>query len=315
MLTMPNFYIKKVLFLILCIAITACAINQPEERSPHVLSEYTNNLADSDRQSAKGFINFLRSAVYKNGELDNFPEYAVILYDAKPERILLSMGFDAKHDWVDMDIGFSAPNRMLIVEKTKQWPRFVLNVGLPGAGGVTTQTSELAALGVKQVVHIGTAGLLGDRASESKVLLGQNTYKDGAAVMLSTPGSDGVLKLAKPDRSLASHIQRIGKDRIEAATGYTIPIFYYQPSNLLEELVRVGQFNNGPLINYIEMEQAPFYQTCQLARIACASLVIGSDRTRIKNEKIITEYFDHDIKTRKAEALVITLEVFASLGT
>jgi len=310
---MLNSSIKKALPLILCIVFSACAIHQPDKQSHHILNEYTNNLTDSDRQSANGFINFLRSEVYKNGELDNFPEFAVILYDAKPEHILLSLGFNTKRDWVDMDIGFSAPNRMLIVEKTKQWPRFVLNVGLPGAGGVTTQTAELAALGVKQVLHIGTAGLLSDRASGSKILLGENAYKDGAAVMLSTPDSHGILKLAKPDLNLANRIKRIGNGRVEMATGYTIPIFYYQPSKLLAELVQVGKFNDGPLIDYMEMEQAPFYQTCQLARIACASLVIGSDRTFFKNGKIATDYFNHDIQARKAEALTIALDVFTEL--
>jgi len=306
----PSFqYFLLILFVI---SISACALTRPPEQSSELLGEYTNHLAGSERNSAKGFIQFLRSEVYKNGKLDDFPEVAVILYDAKPESILLAMGFDPEGDWMDMDIGYSAPNRMLLVNKTQQWPRFVLNVGLPGAAGVSVQTSELAALGVKHIIHIGTAGLLGDRASDSVILLGESAYKDGAAVMLSTPANRDVSKLAKPDTSLANRIQTIGKGRITPATGYTIPIFYYQPSKLLEKLIAIGKFDNGPLIDYMEMEQAPFYQTCQLAEVACVSLVIGSDRTHVKNGKITTEYFNHDLRARKLEALRITLEVFSN---
>jgi len=305
--------IRNILLILLFFSVSGCAVNQTAEQSPGVLSEYTNHLAGSERNSAKGFIQFLRSQVYKDGELDDFPEVAVILYDAKPENILISMGFDAKRDWVDMDIGYSAPNRMLLVNKTKRWPRFVLNVGLPGAAGVSIQTAELAALGVKRIIHIGTAGLLGDRASDSFILLGESAYKDGATVMLSTPKDKSINKWVKPDSALANRVQHIGKDRIKPATGYTIPIFYYQPSKLLDTLITTGKFDNGPLIDYMEMEQAPFYQTCQLAGVECVSLVIGSDRTHVKNGKIITEYFNHDLKARKADALSIALNVLGEV--
>ena len=308
---MTNFSVRYILLLLLLLSVSACAINRTPESSPGILSEYTENLEGSERNSAKGFIQFLRSKVYKNGELDNFPEVAVILYDARPESILLAMGYQSDQDWVDMDIGFSAPNRMLLVNKIKQWPGFVLNVGLPGAAGVSIQTSELAALGVKKIIHIGTAGLLGDRASDSVILLGESAYKDAAAVMLSTPANKNVSKLAKPNSSLVNGIQTIGKDRIKPATGYTIPIFYNQPSKLLDRLITVGKFNNGPLIDYMEMEQAPFYQTCQLAEVACVSLVISSDRTHVKNGKIAIEYFNHDLKARKIEALSIALEALS----
>jgi len=308
---MTNLSMRNILLLLLLLFVSACATNRTPESSPGILSEYTENLAGSERNSANGFIQFLRTQVYKNGELDNFPEVAVILYDARPENILLAMGYKPEQDWVDMDIGFSAPNRMLLVNKTQQWPRFVLNVGLPGAAGVSVQTSELAALGVKKIIHIGTAGLLGDRASDSVILLGESAYKDAAAVMLSTPANKNVSKLVKPETSLANRVQQIGKDRIKPATGYTIPIFYYQPSKLLERLLTIGKFDNGPLIDYMEMEQAPFYQTCQLAEVACVSLVIGSDRTHVKNGKITTEYFNHDLKARKIEALRIAFEAFS----
>ncbi len=181
---------------------------------------------------------------------------------------------------------------------------------MPGAGGVSTQTAELAALGAKIILHIGTAGLIGKELPEDKLIISISSYKDGAAVLLSKDLNGRVNKISYPDKRLVKLLIKNNSDTAIEATGYTIPIFYYQPQNLLKKIVLDGSLNCLPKIGYIEMEQSSFFETCQLAKTRCASIVIGSDRTIIENSQIIRNYFKQDIRLRKIDMLKMALEVF-----
>ena len=66
--------IRNILLILLIFAVSGCAVNQTTERSPGVLSEYINHLTGSERNSAKGFIQFLRSQVYRPNQPLAYPE-------------------------------------------------------------------------------------------------------------------------------------------------------------------------------------------------------------------------------------------------
>jgi purine-nucleoside phosphorylase len=187
--------------------------------------------------------------------------------------------------------------------------RFIVNRGLPGAGGVSTQAAELAALGVKQIIHIGTAGFIGEALPDRAIVASDGSYKDGGAVMLSDRPDEPI---AIPDATLTSRIHVAAKHLhidVRRATGYTSPIFYYQPSGLIRDLIggpRFAQQRPG----YVEMEQAPLFETAHRANVAAASIVIGSDRYRLEKGELKHDYFDSTTQ-QELDAMRIAIEALS----
>src|ERR1700730_13561497 len=171
------------------------------------------------------YISYIRTLPrFKHIDIHDITKFGVVLHDARVEDYLIRLGFIAD-DWYELQTGTTDPNLLYVVRKKSFGLDFVLNRGLPGAGGITTQVAELFALGVRYVTHIGTCGLLGTRLPLGKPIVSNGCYKDAASVMLSV-GGDTNRRLAPVDRDLKT---AIGSGTSLTATGYTIPIFYFQP--------------------------------------------------------------------------------------
>ena len=215
---------------------------------------------------------------YPHGELDRLPTSAIILYTVRVEDAPKRAGY-GEADWTRLEVGESVsqcPLRGPARRGRRVGRGSSSTAGLPGAGGVAVQVSELGALGVTRVVHVGTCGLLGDQVPDMAVVLSVGSIKDGGAVLLSNGVGDPV---SRPDRELTSQLARsLRADEIpyREAVGYTIPVIYFQPSGLVKELLGGPRFAD-PRPAFVEME-APFFEAAGRMDMRAASLVVSSDR-------------------------------------
>ena len=275
-----------------------------------LLPEYRDRNPVAPDQSADGFVRFLRADRFPGGELDDFPRFAVVLYDHNPERSLGFLGYSAG-DFQRLEIGYTMPNHLYLVEAKGGRPRFALNIGTPGAGGVSTQAAELSSLGAEYIVHMGTCMKLGDESLPGPPIISVGSYKDGAAVMLSTPDRNG--RIAFPHSELTGCLAEHLPDH-ETGVGYTSPIIYYQPESLIRRLLVDRRIGNNPRIDYLEMEQAPFFETCFRANVAAASVVVGSDSTFLNENGVMRAFADGDAHREVWDrALGGVLHAFATL--
>jgi uridine phosphorylase len=262
------------------------------------------------------YIAYLRTLTrFKHGELDGLPPFAVILHDAKVDEHLVRLGF-FEDDYNELRTGTTDPNLLYVVRKPGFGCDFMLNRGMPGAGGIATQAAELCALGARWIVHIGTCGLLSTRLPEGLPILAEAAYADGAAVMLSDPTEGRVERLAHPDPELgALLLAELANAKVASGIGYTIPIFYLQPPGLIRALVDGSAFPEGPHAGYCEMEQASLFKMCNLMGAHAASLVVGSDRYLIDPQgKLNHQFFDVDSDNVKSQAFAATLAAFRKIA-
>jgi uridine phosphorylase len=235
-------------------------------------SERVNDPAD--------YIAYLKTQRrFKDCTLDNLPRDAIILHDARVEEHLVRLGY-SEADYRLIETGTTDPNALFVVYGRGEHPDFIVDRGLPGAGGIATQAAELGALGVKRMVHIGTCGLVGDEVKAGEIVIAKASYKDGGAVMLSEPVKGEIDPLAHSDAALtyalADALKKGGVGHHEAV-GYTIPVFYFQPLALIHDLITGEAYPEGPKVGYFEMEEASFFETCRLMGLQGASLVVGAD--------------------------------------
>ena len=277
------------LFVIGCSLLSGCA----DARRP--LAEYAAH-NDSPRViRADDYVAYLKRERFIKGELEDLPAGAIILHHDDVEAYLRDLGY-AK--WERLQLGQTDPNLMFIVRGEPGKPQFIINRGLPGAGGITTQAAELAALGVKEIIHIGTAGLIGEALPDRAIVLSLGCVKDGAAVMLS---DDPREPTSEPDPRLILKIFSASKTTMHAAIGYTSPIFYLQPSGIIRELIHDRR------AEYVEMEGAPLFEICKRLNVAAASIVIGSDRyTLDRDGRLKHDYFE---STREQELRAMRLAI------
>jgi hypothetical protein len=148
---------------------------------------------------------------------------------------------------------------------------------------------------------------VGDTIKAGSIVVSQGSFKDGAGIMLSLGAPDLVEPVAHPDSRLTELIKSkcvsAGIPH-NVATGYTIPIFYFQPAELIRELITGEAFPAGPAIGYFEMEQASFFQTCKLMGKRGSSMVIGADRYRITDGQL-THAFEDDVDQDVAKVTMI----------
>jgi len=263
------------------------------------------------------YISFLKTeARFKNCGLDNLPKHAIILHDAEAREHIVRLGY-AVEDFRFIATGTTDPNIMWLIFAKGNEPAFILNRGLPGAGGIATQAAELAALGIQNIVHIGTCGLVGARVKTGDIVISRGSFKDAGATMLSSGRTSHIDPLAHPDHDLTKAIEsQLTSSQLahSSATGYTIPIFYFQPARLIRELITGEAFPNGPQIDYFEMEQAAFFQTSLLMKIRAASMVVGADRYSLTNEGL-GHVFEDDVDQDHAKLNMIraALKVFRAI--
>lgn len=273
----------------------------------HDYLEYNRTPRDIDPAD---FISYLRQQPrFKTIDLSSIPRHAIILHDASPEEQLDRLGIDPE-SYVAIQTGSTDPN-VLYVVRSEQHGDFVLNRGLPGAGGITTQAAELFALGVLAITHVGTCGLIGKRIPGGKPIISAGAYKDAAGVMLSIDPSE---RLARPDPNLGTVLRNgfaAAGIAVESAIGYTSPIYYFQPAGLVRALAAQQGTNH---VEYVEMEAGSLFAVASLMKRAAASVVIGVDRyTPTTNGLGKHQYLNVDDRKVKHEALVGILSAYRQL--
>lgn len=260
------------------------------------------------------YIRFLRAEPrFRDCGLEALPKHGIILHDAEAPEHLVRLGY-ATEDVRLIETGTTDPNIMWLVHGKNHQPDFILNRGLPGAGGIATQAAELGALGIENIVHIGTCGLVGDRVTTGDIVLSLGSLKDAGATMLSPAHPNEIDPVAHPDSELTAAI----KNQLTAqaptyctAIGYTIPIFYFQPADLIRDLITGDAFPSGPSVGYFEMEQASFFQTCKIMKKRAASMVVGADRYSLAGGQLSHRFEDDvDQDGAKLKMIQIALAVF-----
>lgn len=261
-----------------------------------VLDAYTRFADTPFVNSAADYIAWLRQQpAFRGGKLDGLPERAVILHNTNVRGMLNKLGY-ADAEIEELSTGYTDPN-LLFVVRPKAGAPFIVDRGLPGAGGIATQAAELAALGVKRAIHIGTAGLLGERLPYASPIIATGSYKDGAAFLLASSPQDAAEQIAFADPVLSDRLDRqmtAAGIAHERALGFTSPIYYFQKTGLLKALLSFP-FDRGKAPGFVEMEQASFFATARLAGMTAASVVVGSDRAVRTGDTVRQEFFDGDL--------------------
>jgi len=273
------------------------------------LAEYTLYNDTPRYNSAQDYITFLKTQPrFAHGELDHLPSAAIILH-GDPKPVLTNLGYTENEWGQPIELGTTDPETLYAVHPKTGAP-FIVARGLPGAGGIATETAELAALGVKQLIHIGTSAALGPDLDATRVVISQGAYKDGAAVMLST--SDSHSRIAYPDAGLnASCINALHTQNtpFSLAAGYTIPIYYSQPSGLIRALLTSPSFSQRRP-QYIEMEEASFFEESQADGLKAASLTIPADRYSFANGTLVHTFLnDGSVQHSLSEAVAGAISV------
>jgi purine-nucleoside phosphorylase len=275
------------------------------QRSP--LDDYAR-FGDSPRENLpEGYIAYLKKTRFTKGELDSLPKCAVILFSSDVKAILKGL---EETDVTELELGSATSNRLYVVRRNGA-PAFAINLGLPGGGGIQTQIAELGALGFKHVVHVGTCAALSDTVRDGGLILSNGSYKDGAAVML---GGDAK-SLSQPDKDFSAALKETfaqAKTEFSEGIGYTIPIYYFQPSGLIKALITGGDYGSGKPL-YMEMEQAAFFETARRASVSVASLVVVSDRYAISDGKL-THTFADSVKPGLLKALEACRSAFLRMN-
>jgi purine-nucleoside phosphorylase len=288
---------------VLCLALLL-SFRPTEAREFRILDAYGAYAGSPSVNSPADYVAWLRrQPQFQGGKLDHLPDRAVILHNVDVRRMLNSLGY-ADAEIEELRIGHTDPN-LLFVVRPKSGRPFIINRGLPGAGGISTQMAELGALGVRQAIHIGTAGLLGARLPYSSLIIGEGSYKDGAAFLLASSPSEADEQITFADPALTSALERelTGTAVPHArALGFTSPVYYFQKVGLLKALLAFP-FDSGKAPGYVEMEEAPFFVTARLADMKAASIVVGSDRAVPTEDTVRQEFFDGDLDVLLALAL------------
>jgi purine-nucleoside phosphorylase len=270
-----------------------------------VLSAYGQPQGGERVNSPADEIAWLKTHTLSHGELDDFPQAAIILYRREVARYLDALGY-AGH-YTAFEYGFTVPCLVYVVRKPGEAP-FAVARGMPGAGGVTVQAAELQAMGARKLIHVGTVGLLSADLSYGQVIISDGSYRDGAAFLLA---EDPHRQIERPDPDLAARLAAAataaGTPPLRA-TGFTIPIYYFEPGGLMRDLLRIG----GPdRPRYVEMEEAPFYAEARLMHVAAASIVVGSDRLEVRDGRLAQGFWDGDLDGLEMKAFAIAIRALA----
>lgn len=269
---------------------------------------------DSPRQiEPKGYIDYLRTQPrFSDGLLDRLPQDAIILHDSRIEEHLAILGVDQTR-LRPLTTGTTDPNFLFIVYADDGRPELLLNAGLPGGGGISTQAAELGALGVRRMVHVGTCGLMGPDVPPDHVIVSTGAYKDGAALLLSGTVDGEVQPIARPhvgfSDAIAAALTKAGTKPFRIC-GYTIPTFYFQPESLIRALVENRDLPGPEAVGYVEMEEAAFFMVAERMGFEAASVVLGSDRYLIEEGKLTHHFEEFDQDRAERSVLEVVRAIF-----
>ncbi len=310
-MTSMQYYTARLAQAAICIAILLF-FHSARADEFKVLDAYTRYASSPAVNSPGDYIGWLKQQPqFQGGKLDDFPTRAIVLHYVDVRKMLSALGYgDAEIE--EIPIGHIDPN-MLFVVRPKTGRAFVVNRGLPGAGGISTQIAELGALGVKYAVHIGTRGLLGPPLPYASLIISSGSYKDGAAFLLSSSPDEAAQQIAYPDAGLSDGIERQlagAKVAHARALGFTSPVYYFQKIGLLKALLGF-RFDPGKAPGFVEMEQASFFVTSRLSNVRSASIVVSSDRAVPAGDVLKQEFFEGDIDGLLALALRHAIQVLS----
>jgi len=270
----------------------------PQQKAGFVLERY-ESFNDSPRLNLPSeYINHLKATRFQHGELDNLPKNAIVLY-ADVAQMLGEIGFTKEEIGAPLKLGTSDPTVLFVIRPKKGSP-FMLEQGLPGAGGITTQAAELITLGARTIVHIGTCAVLGNFADSNDVILAQGSYKDGAGVLLSSGPPNQIASIAYPGENATGQLRAaLQHDGVQVVSGigFTSPVYYFESSGLYTDLL-TGPWKPRP--NYIEMEQGPFFELARRMGASAASMVVAGDRYRVVSGKLTHDFLNDE---KRAAAL------------
>jgi uridine phosphorylase len=254
-----------------------------------VLEEYADHPGTERLNTPSDEIQWLKRNQLTHGELDDFPEVAIILHRVDVERYLKELGFGGYYR--SFSYGFTDSVLVFVVRKPGMTP-FAVVRGLPGAGGITTEAAELHAMGINTIMHVGTAGLLSPGVPYGQLVVSDGSYNDGAAFLLDSGAKE---QISRPDQSLTEKIvETVNKDNVKhiRAIGFTMPIYSFQPGSMLRTLLDV----TGPdKPMFIEMEEASLFALARLAGFRAASIVVASDRLESHDGKLLQMFWDGDL--------------------
>jgi uridine phosphorylase len=269
------------------VLVASTALAQPT--TINVLDEYAHHPGTERLNTPSDEIEWLKRNQLTHGELDDFPEVAIILHRVDIERYLNELGFGGYYK--SFSYGFTDPALVFVVRKPGTRP-FAVARGLPGAGGITTEAAELHAMGTNTIVHVGTAGLLSPGIPYGQLVVSDGSYRDGAAFLLENGSNE---QISRPDQSLTEKlIETVDDDNVKhiRAVGFTMPIYYFQPGSMLRTLLGV----TGPdTPMFIEMEEASLFALAHLMGFRAASIVVASDRLESHNGRLSQEFWDGDL--------------------
>ena len=150
--------------------------------------------------------------------------------------------------------GLAADGRPLTIQST--------GMGGPSAAIVI---AELADLGARQLLRVGTAGALAPALALGDLLVVTEAIpSDGTSRKL---GADGPLA---PDPGLAAALLAAGGDQVQAGPVVSTDLFYDGPAGEEQEWVATGAVA-------VEMETAALFALARRRRLQSAALVLVSD--------------------------------------
>lgn len=274
----------------------------------NVLDAYGRAAGQERLNTPEDEVAWLRENQLTHGELDDFPQAAIVLHRVNVEAYLAALGFAGFY--TSFAYGFTDPGLVYLVRKPGTTP-FAVARGLPGAGGITTQAAELQAMGARSIIHVGTCGLLSAELPWGQLIVSTGSYRDGAAFLLEA-GDGG--PIARPDADLSDRIERtIARDRLShaRALGVTLPIYYFQPASLLRDLLAIG----GPdKPSFVEMEQAPLFSLARLMKVRAASIVVASDRLENRDGRLKQGFLNGDLDALELSAFREAVRALAGTG-
>jgi purine-nucleoside phosphorylase len=306
---------KKYLFLFILIFITACKDTTDYELG-NPFQEYLKTDKSQRLIEPYSYIDHLKKTRFKNYELDSLPIFGIILHDTQLDDYFSFLEIKP-NEVKKIQLGQVNPNYLCIIHKEKLGVNFIINPGLPGAGGIATQAAVLGALGIKYIVHIGTCGLFGKQLNDSSLIVSQGAYNDGGAMLLDQENSLPRKTISYPDSSFNNHLIKTANENnisIQKSYGITIPIFFFQPIGFVKYALDENNFDKNEVPYYIEMEGAPFFATGKLMKTKVASIVAGTDRYIIQNDSIKHSFVSYDADRAKMSAVILSIKTFNALA-